>query len=80
MSKTKSNFKSLLKNNGQLTKNYALLILSYESIDGVLADNFAVELRNKKLESKHGLLEKSVYTVEQVQLLSNEEANSIMQP
>jgi hypothetical protein len=79
MNETKSNFKSLLKNNGHMTKNYTLLVLSYESIDDGVADNLAVELINKKLESKHGLFGKSYYTVEQVQLLSDEEANSIMQ-
>ena len=80
MNRAKHNFKSLLKNYVYRPKNYTLLIVSYEATDEV-ADNLAVEdLKNKQLIAKQGWRGKNFYTVEQVQPLSSEEANSIMQP
>jgi hypothetical protein len=64
-----------------MTKNYTLIIVSNESTNEAVAENLAsADLKNKKLETKHGLRRKKFYTVEQVQLLSDEEAKSIMQP
>ena len=81
MNMTKHNFKSLLKNFGSMKKNYTLLIVSYESTNDAVADNVAMaDLKNKKFEVKQGLRGKNFYSVEHVQPLSGEEANSIMQP
>jgi len=58
-----------------MTKNYTLIIVSYESIDGKVVDNPAVE----DLEAKQVWQGKKLYTIEQIQPLTGEEANNIMQ-
>ncbi len=81
MNMAKHNFKPLLKNYGSMKKNYTLVIVSYESTNDAVADNVAMaDLKNKKFEVKQGLRGKNFYSVEHVQPLSGEEANSIMQP
>ena len=59
-----------------MTKNYTLIIVSYESTDDAVVDNPVVE----DLEAKQGWRGKKLYTVEHIQPLSGEEADSIMQP
>ena len=60
------------------TKNYTLLVVSYESNDGAAADKRAVaDFKNHKLMAKQGLLGNKVYKIEMVHPLSNEEINNL---
>jgi len=58
-----------------MTKNYTLIIVSYPSTEDEVVYNPAVE----DLEANQVLQGKKLYTVEHIQTLSGEEANSIMQ-
>jgi hypothetical protein len=59
-----------------MTRNYTLIIVSYESTDDAAVDNLVLE----DLEAKQGWQGKKLLTVEHIQPLSGEEANGLMQP
>ena len=80
MNNSRKDFKQLLNNHGCPTKNYTLLIVSYESIDDQAGNQAVQDLRNKKLQAKQGRQGTKLYTIEHVQPLSGEEVNSIMKP
>ena len=59
-----------------MTKNYTLIIVSYESADLVVAEKPVIE----DLEAKQAWQGRKLYTVEHIQPTSGEEADGIMQP